>query len=128
MRRSMFRSRAFRLAVIAFVAVWFGAIVPGHTRGVVKLPGASACEASANVGRSGPPCCAGGAARGKGKSPVNTGPCAVCFFAAALIFAPPVTFYEPRPGVARRAVLAVPVIVMPPDRAGPFHSRAPPLA
>ena len=53
--------RPFRILLLAFQAVWLGAIVPGHTRGVVTLPGsepagggccASADERSCHAGGS----------------------------------------------------------------------------
>ena len=33
------RGRTFRIALLVFQAVWLNAVLPGHTRGIVPLPG-----------------------------------------------------------------------------------------
>jgi len=62
--------RTFRFIFAAFLAVWFGAIVPGHRRGIVQLPEAH-CEACANCPHD-------------SKSPAPAGHCAICYFALTL--------------------------------------------
>jgi hypothetical protein len=66
------RTRLFRALLAAFLAVWLGAIVPGHRRGIVQLPEAR-CESN---------CCAT-TNRGSKSSPA-TKHCAICYFALTL--------------------------------------------
>lgn len=106
--------RPFRILLLAFQAVWLGAIVPGHTRGVVALPGSG----SPAAGGGGSACCApveerschagGGESRTAGKSgtggkgqPGTDDPaqrashCAVCFFAVRMTLPPVVDLTAP---------------------------------
>jgi len=55
----------FRYLLAGFFALWFGAIVPGHTRGMVRLPGvtAAAGEAGEAQGCAGGHCSLGGGDR-----------------------------------------------------------------
>lgn len=116
-----------RILVLLYVGVWFGAIVPGHTRGIVKMPGTGSngdalASVSSNAG-----CCATHAppSDDEKKSPVKPA-CAVCYFAAALMIAPAPTFDFAQLGLV--GSLAPPVI----NRIGcqpthqPYHGRAPP--
>jgi hypothetical protein len=81
------RSRAFRMALLVFQAIWLNAIVPGHTRGVVTLTGS---EQRGTTMAAGAHCCP---AKGSSKNPAapakGSGNCAVCYFAAR-ITPPPV--------------------------------------
>jgi hypothetical protein len=77
-------SRVFRIFLLVLVSVWYGAVLPGHTRGVVQLPG---------VDRAAESCCAPGKAHRPGepvnaptKSPLT---CAVCAYMGALLNAAP---------------------------------------
>src|SRR4051812_27410049 len=74
------RGRIGRVALLIFQALWLNVILPGHTRGIITLPGAACAD-------SGSGCCA------KAKSSEQETPakpnrraaaCAVCFFAARL--------------------------------------------
>src|SRR4051812_47753099 len=89
------RSRGFCIALLVFQAVWLNAIVPGHTRGVVTLPGMS-CDAGPTVA-AGARCCP---AKGSSKAPAapadRSAHCAVCYFAAR-ITPPPVIDLTPPP-------------------------------
>ncbi|HEY7120630.1 MAG TPA: DUF2946 family protein [Tepidisphaeraceae bacterium] len=90
-------SRSLRILFVAFQAIWLNAVVPGHTRGVVTLPGwSSSCESTGEPGRS---CCARDgreAGRGKSPTPAQKAHCAICFFAAR-ICPPPVIDLTPSP-------------------------------
>src|SRR5437764_11403827 len=116
-------SRWFKLALLAYVAVWFSVVVPGHQRGQVALPGARVASAG---------CCAdlpvarhGAAPVAPHRLPASRG-CAICFFAAHLSVPPAIDIAQtplgflclltpPAPGsVAGRAVHL------------PFDGRAPP--
>jgi hypothetical protein len=82
-------SRAFRILLLAIVAVWYGAVLPGHQRGIVQLPGAStdACCQGNHSDHPGDP------AEAPAGSPRT---CAVCFYMGALLqAAPPVLDIAP---------------------------------
>src|SRR4051794_9360289 len=100
------RSRAGRIAFLVFQAVWLNAILPGHTRGLITLPGSpvggSSCHESSTAMGGG--CCPTGVPSsvpsdpadptdaGK-RPPVDPGRlahCALCHFAARLTVPPPV--------------------------------------
>ena len=92
-------SRAFRVALLVFEALWLNVIVPGHQRGVVRLPGEScpACEADSAPRE----CCHAQATRQS--IPTKHKPagdpaqhCAICYFAARLC-TPPVIDLSPPP-------------------------------
>lgn len=74
------------LALILFQALWLNVIVPGHTRGIVTLPGfePASCEAEP----SSHDCCAGSRRSEPSDDPQpgdgRAANCAICFFAARL--------------------------------------------
>src|SRR4051794_7235672 len=75
------RRRAGIFALLIFQSLWLNVIVPGHTRGVITLPGWSS--------RADHSCCSthGERSRSDEKSPQPDGRaahCAICFFAARL--------------------------------------------
>jgi len=76
------RHRALRIFLLLLATVWYGAILPGHERGIVQLPGAQThdgcCVGDKPVGRAGEPVPV--------RSPSN---CAVCKFMGTLSAAPP---------------------------------------
>lgn len=83
---SILRSRALRLAVLAFQAVWLNAVVPGHRRGAVQVPGeaCTACQPSQPQ-----QCCPEMAdpSPARPAAPLSKDPaahCAICYFAAML--------------------------------------------
>jgi hypothetical protein len=97
------RSRAFRVAMIVFQAVWLNAILPGHTRGVVTLPGGpDECAACATVVSTATDrCCLTGNRHDlptDGKVPISpgrAGRCAICHFAARLTIPPTIDLRPP---------------------------------
>lgn len=84
------RYRPGHLALLIFQAVWLNLILPGHTRGVVSLPGC-ASGASVKQGESAG-CCTGPARHGPSDAPPkptdSAARCAVCAFAARLTLPP----------------------------------------
>ena len=117
------RSRGLRILFLVYVSVWFGAIVPGHTRGIVTMPGGGGDTAASVSSDSG--CCATHVPSDENKPPAKPA-CAVCYFAAALMVAPPPTFDFAQLGLV--GSLAPPVIdrlVFQPTHR-PYHGRAPP--
>ena len=118
-----------RVAVILlalFQAAWLNAILPGHRRGVVTVPGyepsaTHACCAS-DAGHDGP-----GDGSSNGDQKQRAAHCAVCAFAAKLSTPPALEapVCSPRP---------VALAEVPPPDAAPsrpfvltYHSRGPPL-
>jgi hypothetical protein len=110
-------SRAFRILLLALIAVWYGAVLPGHQRGVVQLPGG---------GGGGDACCEhDGSAPEPAQSPRT---CAVCFYMAALdVAAPPDLGIAPLGATDAQpdAVVSTPLDVR---LIATYHGRAPPLA
>lgn len=108
--RELFRSNLFRVAILLWFAGWLVVVMPGHTRGVVKLPGAalaeaaSCCEpapaeASCCAAERATTCCgdvSGGAPK-PGDAPIDDPAkhCAICFLKATLTEPPPVTCCTP---------------------------------
>ena len=78
------RFRPGILALLVFQALWLNVIVPGHTRGVVTLPGFE--PAYAETSSHG--CCAGSSEPDQSDDPQpgdgRAANCAICFFAARL--------------------------------------------
>ena len=78
----MFR-RAALISLLLFQTVWLTAVLPGHTRGVVTLPGyksaagheVSDCCHPAPAGKNDP---------SQPADPTRAAHCAICFFAARL--------------------------------------------
>jgi hypothetical protein len=122
------RRRGLCVALAIFEAIWLNVIVPGHRRGIVQMPGASAAAAcpfccccqqptTPSSDRDGP----------KQNSPTGpAGTCAICNFAAHLSV-PPVIDFTPPPlkllgpveaEIARRAIARITLI--------PFDGRGPP--
>jgi len=97
------RSRAFRIAMIVFQAVWLNAILPGHTRGIVTLPGGpddcASCALAAGTATD--HCCPTADRDGHpvdGKAPISPGRawrCAICHFAARLTVPPVIDLRPP---------------------------------
>jgi hypothetical protein len=114
-------SRAFRIFLLAFIAVWYAAVLPGHQRGIVQLPGAS-----------NDPCCQGGDSNHPGdpaKAPAGSPrTCAVCFYMGALLQAAPLDLGIAPLGLSDRRldpVAPAPVTV---QHLPTYLGRAPPLA
>jgi len=92
---AMVRSRTVRVAALIFQALWLNVVVPGHTRGIIRVPGDACPNCSlALSGSSRAGCVAGGS----GKSPAGdpSAHCAICSFAAALAVPPAVDLTPPK--------------------------------
>ncbi len=118
-------SRPFRILVLLFVVAWFGVILPGHTRGVVKLPGTTSCHAAVDTDSKTQTCCA---TKKSEQSPAKSGSCAICFFVMGLMFVTPTSFDFAMLGLvgtlappARENALLAPSFL-------PCQSRAPPAS
>jgi hypothetical protein len=118
------RSRAFRIALLAFQAIWLNAIVPGHTRGVVTLGGAT-CHTS-TVAQHG--CCPSKASSKQPAVPTKpSAQCAVCHFAAR-ITPPPVIDLRPPPlALTSQRVEIIPRSADSADLPPAYYGRGPPV-
>ena len=97
----------FARAILAlYVLVWFTVVVPGHTRGILTMPGEPQAQSGAAA------CCASTSTdsnKNKKPTPDQQRRCAVCFVAAN--YTVPVVFtFDPEPAecvaVANLAALA----------------------
>lgn len=138
--------RALSIFLLLFLSVWFGAIVPGHQRGMIRLVAAGASVdaagvnaagvnaagvASASIDDSHLPPCHRKKAPAKSDSPADaprqSGGCVICLLAASIApAAPPISvpspvYAEPAIEVAAPAVIEIHILL-------PFTERGPPLA
>jgi hypothetical protein len=91
--------RTLRITVLIAAALWFAVVVPAHTRGLIRLPGA------AEAGPTGGGCCESPShaasddsqsvpeRSGTPTDPVRS--CAICFLVAHLSSPPPPVIYTP---------------------------------
>jgi hypothetical protein len=114
-------SRAFRILLLAVVAVWYAAVLPGHQRGVVQLPGAPS-DACCQGSRSDHP---GDPAEAPAGSPRT---CAVCFYMGALLQAAPPDLGIAPLGLTDRHLDPVPPAPITVPQLPTYLGRAPPLA
>jgi hypothetical protein len=120
------RRRAFAIFLALFQAFWLNVVIPGHTRGVVTVPGwdrESQREVSTAHG-----CCAAPGEKSEDGSPTSgdRAHCAVCFFAAKLSTPPVIDYTLPPLAALEIAPVAQPHVaayVSPPLS---FDSRGPP--
>jgi hypothetical protein len=123
----IFRSNLLRLVVLVWFSGWLLLVMPGHTRGIVELPGAeseqadSCCEPKPN-------CCV--IAEDDCETPKPTDPakhCAICYLKSHLTDPPPLVFYTPYLGeldeLAYLLQASVARDIAAPDR---VRGRAPP--
>jgi hypothetical protein len=117
--------RAGIIALLVFQAVWLNVILPGHTRGVITVPGA---ETDARH-----TCCAAPQAQhtpNDNPPPAKNraGNCAVCFFAARLSL-PTVVDLTPAPlGLAEVRPVPQPDTAVSVEFPAVYQGRAPPAA
>ena len=118
-----------KYALLAVLAIWFGAIVPGHQRGVIQLPGQGGAADKCCIVRLGKhdpetPSRRNDSAPAPARDPAKN--CAICVFTATLD-APTQPLLAPMP---TQVLLPTPRIE--PQRCAPqstaiiHHSRAPP--
>lgn len=95
-----------RLVVLVWFSGWLLLVMPGHKRGIVKLPGAEVEQCAASRGASccepTPSCCdtvktcCDTAADGETPSPIDPAKhCAICFLKSHLTDPPAITLYTP---------------------------------
>jgi len=124
------RRRRLTIVMLVWSTLWFGAVLPGHQRGAVRLPdGQTGGDAAAADDAADCPLCVAADDADPDAPPADPARCcAVCQFRATLT-PPPVVDFEP-PTARLRAVLPWRGIddrlVRLPART-PFSSRGPPL-
>jgi len=88
-------SRALRISLLAFVAIWFGVVVPLHPRGAIKLGGS--CT---QIGRA-------AARRAKRLAgffaKAGSSDCAICYFVATLDLPPAMGWICQSRGLSNRS-------------------------
>lgn len=89
-------SQLTRISVILFSVFWFGVFLPGHKRGIVLLPGATASTDTSCHTSQGKSCCHSDTPETPAKEEKSrTGGCAVCFHMAMLGTTPWFILYLP---------------------------------
>jgi hypothetical protein len=98
------RRKPIHLALLVFQFFWLNVVLPGHTRGIVTLPGATGCEMADMAGASAHACCSAPrpakSSRPPGSLPAKrAAQCAIC--AHSLRITPPPVFdlTPPRAGL-----------------------------
>jgi hypothetical protein len=111
------QSRWLRVALLSFVTIWFGLIVPGHRRGQIVLPGSSrACCAKPSTGNT-----------PERQVPLpDRGTCAVCHFMAMLDMPGAVQWDVPPMGLAWMGVVGKPQPVILAELHSASQERGPP--
>ncbi len=131
------RSTTLYKLTIIWLALWFGVIVPGHTRGVVRVPGAEPPpQPSANevcplaqmfsgTSRCGCP----KPSRAPGGSPLTpAGSCAICQIIAVLNAPDPVDVGPPSPQLLDVLPWPAPRVAQRPEFEHIYFGRGPPAA
>lgn len=122
--------------VLVWFTLWMGVVMPGHTRGVVRLPGMDNTQSAAAH------CCCDTAGTcdmtdATAESETNDDPpadpakcCAVCYLTATLNTPPPVTLYTPYLGQLDELAYLSRAAQAPHQRRSPdlYRGRPPPSA
>jgi len=121
--------RPARIALLIFQALWLNVIVPGHTRGIVTLPGAPCSDGacSANAGAT-DACCL---PSGPSKQPAHNqraSYCAICAFSARLSPPPVIDLTLPPLSFLRTAPIPAPELQPGVPSLPTYDGRAPPMA
>ena len=123
------RHRNLHLVMLGFMCLWFGIVVPGHERGLIKTPGPACDTALMSCCPADTTCCPVGDPNSD-RVPARDDPaqnCALCDYLATLLTPPVAQLIMPRLGLID--VLPVPLHVTPhvaPARSI-FGGRSPPL-
>src|SRR4051812_14093570 len=119
------RGRIGRVALLLFQALWLNVILPGHTRGIITLPGTDRAEQTSS-------CCAKPnpihAKDAPGKPAPKPAACAVCFFAARLSLPDGIDLTPPALGLIALSDIPLSRQLAHAPLPLPFDGRGPPLA
>jgi hypothetical protein len=116
------RGRPLRISLLFVQVVWLNAVLPGHTRGQIVMPGGEAA-AVRTCHRTDRPCSSKDPA-----TPERKARCAVCFFAIRMVSVPVIVLQAPE--LELLAIHAVPDVLTPADALNhlPERDRGPPMA
>ncbi len=93
------RSNSLRLIVLVWFSGWLLLVMPGHTRGIVTLPGAEVEQVqteSESCCKPKPSCCDVAVGDGQAPGPIDPAKhCAICFLKSHLTDPPALTLYTP---------------------------------
>jgi hypothetical protein len=110
------------IALLIFQALWLNVILPGHTRGIIALPGARGASKAST-------CCTD--SKSKPDAPAKPAPrpsaCAVCFFAARLTLPEVIDLSPPALGLLDTIDIPLAQQVVDTRCLIPFNGRGPPL-
>ena len=126
--RAIFRSNLFRIAILLWFSAWLLVVMPGHTRGIVRMPGSVARAAQSSCCEPAPSCCATETASDGCDGDTPQPPedparhCAICFLKAHLTDPPPTNFYTPFLGELDELDYA-PFASVFDDQSQPMHAR-----
>src|SRR5689334_1212409 len=116
------QSRALRISVLIFAALWFGVLLPVHTRGQIALPGDESASEQAHT------CCAANQANHSTPgAPKKSHSCAVCYLIATLDLPAPLTINAPPPVLAGLVGREVPQRIVSYTSRLTCSERGPPL-
>ena len=117
------RGRPLRISLLVVQVVWLNAILPGHTRGQVVLPGGETAIVLRTCNDPSSPCHSKDPS-----SPERKARCAVCFFAIRMVSVPVIVLTAPE--MALLTTLPTPQVAIPADAGGalPERDRGPPAA
>jgi hypothetical protein len=119
--------RTLRWLFILFQFAWLNVVLPGHTRGVVTVPGSKpAVHACCADDESTSDTAAKPSERGE-PTPSDRARCAICYFAAGVTTPPPALLAPTPSGVAELLSLPAPESVLSRDFPPAYHGRAPPV-
>ena len=130
-RLQVMGSRGFRVALLVFEAVWLNAIVPGHRRGIVPLPGENCNLCQLQPAEAA--CClhhkrpnpARKEDQGKGDPAKH---CAICYFAARLCTPPVIDLTPPPLRLAGELPFPIPQSRDSAEYTPAYYGRGPPTA
>jgi hypothetical protein len=119
--------RGFHIALIVFQAAWLNVVLPGHTRGIVTIPGYEPAAGEACHDRSA--CCPADERDGEKSRERRDRErhCAVCQFAAKLSTPPTIDYSLPPLALLELARIAEPELAFVPPPILAFDSRGPPM-
>jgi hypothetical protein len=117
------RGRPLRISILVVQVVWLNAVLPGHTRGQVVLPGGETAIVLRTCNDPTRPCHSRDPS-----SPGRKARCAVCFFAIRMVSVPVIVLTAPE--MTLLATLPMPEAAVPADagRTLPERDRGPPAA
>jgi hypothetical protein len=122
------RRRGLSIALLVFEALWLNVIVPGHTRGIVPLPGSACPRCQAKLALAGHDGLGTSRQHPDDQKPCGdpAGNCAICHFAVRLTLPPVIDLTPPRLQLIATCPVARAVAPCSLHPKLTYHGRAPP--